>query len=134
MGKYLSFTRLLRGASTFCRRSPYVACQRPVAQQQRPIVPSVFAPPDMLVYSVSRLTSTGEVPLAVRPVALQSDSPPGLLEPRPRPPLIVHAVRQGWLVGSAVAGPGSPRLLENSVLCPARSATIFDNPGNNLEF
>src|ERR1700730_3560333 len=132
--KLLSFTKLLHGASIFCRRSPCAVCQILADQQQRPPVPSEFAPPDRLVYSVSRLTSTGEEPSAARPAARQSGFLLRSLEPRHRHRSIAREARQEWPVGFVIVGRGIRPPLTSSVLCPETSGTISGNPGSSPEF
>src|SRR5260221_1405150 len=53
-----------------------------------------ISPPDRLVYSVSRLTSTGEVPSVARPAARQSGFLLRSLEPRHRHRSIARAARR----------------------------------------
>src|SRR5208337_834543 len=90
-----------------------------------PLVPSVFAPPDMLVYSANQPTSTGGAPSVAPPAVRQFDF-------RLLLPASVH-LRQ-WTSGEAgrarivhcsVAGLAGPRPATCSASYRARSATIF---------
>src|SRR5882762_4804276 len=113
-----------RGVSIFYDQSLTAAFQRPAPEPLYPLVPSEFAPLDMLVYSVNRPTSTGEAPSVVQPAVQQSGSPPeppasGLLRP-----LTLCEVWRVLLAHCSIAVPASPQPAESSSWYRARSVTI----------
>src|SRR5207253_8876015 len=98
-----------REVSIFSDQSLTAAFQRPAPEPLYPLVPSEFAPLDMLVYSVNRPTSTGEAPSVVPPAVQQSDSPP---QPPPSGrwrPRTSREVGPAPLAHCSTALPASPR-------------------------
>src|SRR6266852_1205383 len=116
--------RLPWGVSIFFDRSRAVAFQTDAPEPRYPLVPSESAPPDKLVYSVGRSTSTAEVTLVVLPVVRQFDFPPQL-------PASAHL--RPWTSCEAARAPpehclvadlASPPPAASSSSCRAKSATI----------
>src|SRR5438105_1531321 len=113
-----------RGVNIFSDQSLTVAFQRLAPEPLYPLVPSEFAPLDMLVYSVNRPTSTGEAPSVVPPAVQQSGSPP---EPPPSARLRSSTWCEAWrelLAHCLVAVPASPLPATCSMWYRGRSATI----------